>query len=277
MVSIIISSYREDFYSALENNIAETIGIPYEMIKIHNSGLMGICEAYNKGASKAKYDNFLFIHEDILFLNQDWGKLLINHLKNEDTGVIGLAGSNYVPVAPSAWSISNPNYSFCIVNSKEIIGKRLFPDEKAFTLDGVFLAVKKSVYEQFFFDENVKGFHGYDTDFSLRVATQFNNFVVGDIFIKHFSKGNPDKAYFDNNMQIRRKIKHQFNKNFDEELEMKMFQWFINNYFSYYKCSIKNIISTLKFFPNKVSFKKRYPILKLYLIYFYIHNFRRHY
>lgn len=43
MVSIIISSYQEKFYSALEINIAKTIGIPYEIIKIDNLNLMGIC------------------------------------------------------------------------------------------------------------------------------------------------------------------------------------------------------------------------------------------
>lgn len=62
MLSIIISSYQPQFYSALEKNIAETIGIPYEIIKIDNPNLMGICEAYNKGASLSKYDYLLFVH-----------------------------------------------------------------------------------------------------------------------------------------------------------------------------------------------------------------------
>ena len=59
MLSIIISSYQDKFYSALEQNIAETIGIPHEIIKIDNPNLMGICEAYNKGALLSKYDYHL--------------------------------------------------------------------------------------------------------------------------------------------------------------------------------------------------------------------------
>ena len=280
MISIIISSYQDDFYAFLEKNITETIGISYEIIKIHNPGLIGICEAYNNGASRAKYDNLLFIHEDILFLNHNWGELLVNHLNRKSTGVIGLAGSNYVPVAPCAWSLSDSKYTFGNVNNKERLRgekqKIVRSAQRVFGLDGVFLAARKPVYNEFRFDEDIKGFHGYDTDFSLRVATKYNNYVIWDVFIKHFSKGNPDKIYLDNHMLIRRKISQRFNKIFDEELEINMFRYFLSNYFSYYKCSIKNIQVTLKFFPRKISLTKRYPILKAYLIYFYVYNFRKH-
>jgi hypothetical protein len=83
--------------------------------------------------------------------------------------------------------------------------------------------MKKLVYIQFLFDENIKGLHGYDTDFSLRVASQYNNYVIGDFFIKHFSKSNPVKLWLESNIQIRKKIKIQFNENFDEQLETQMF------------------------------------------------------
>ena len=131
MLSIIISSYQESLYSALEKNIAQTIGISYEIIKIYNPNKMGICEAYNIGASKAKYDFLLFIHEDILFHTKNWGELLINHLNKENTGVIGIAGSNYVPRTPSSWSVSGNKYNFGNVNTKEnIINQSLKPSTK---------------------------------------------------------------------------------------------------------------------------------------------------
>ncbi|HBR11511.1 MAG TPA: hypothetical protein DD740_04740 [Chryseobacterium sp.] len=73
MLSIIISSYQPDYFAALEKNIAETCGIPYEIVKIDNPGVMGICEAYNKGAALAQYENLLFLHEDVEFETKDWG------------------------------------------------------------------------------------------------------------------------------------------------------------------------------------------------------------
>lgn len=270
MLSIIISSYQEGFYSALENNIGQTVGMPYEMIKVHNPSLMGICEAYNTGASIAKYDNLLFIHEDILFLNHDWGELLINHLNCKNTGVIGLAGSNYVPMAPSSWSLTGDKYNFGNVNSDEKkIEQRPKPSTRVFALDGVFLAVKKEVYQEFHFDEKIKGFHGYDTDFSLRVATKFDNSVIWDIFIHHFSKGNPDKTWIDNNMQIRNKIKYDFNEVYDLEVEIPMFNYFFNKYFEYYNFNLKNIKITWGFVPPNLNIKDKYLIFNKYLRYLF--------
>jgi hypothetical protein len=268
MISIVISSCNEQLFLELEKNIIESIGTAFEIIRINNPNLMGICEAYNKGASMAKYDYFLFIHEDIIFQTQNWGKLLMNHLKRENTGVIGLAGSNYVPRAPSSWSLSDSKYTFCNVNSKEMKAIKPIPYDKVFAIDGVFLAIKKSVYLQFIFDQNIKGFHGYDTDFSLRVASQYDNYVISDIFITHFSKGNPDKLWIESNIQIRKKIKIQYNKNFDENLETQMFQYFLNTYFLYYKLNIKNILATLHFFPNKVNLNNKLDIYRTYLNHF---------
>ena len=128
MLSIRISSYQPQFYSALEKNIAETIGIPYEIIKIDNPNLMGICEAYNKGASLSKYDYLLFVHEDVIFHTKEWGQKLINHLKLENVGVIGVAGSNYVPIAPIGWYLPDNSYNFLnyIQNDKNGLLKMRF-------------------------------------------------------------------------------------------------------------------------------------------------------
>lgn len=274
MLSIIISSYQEQFYTALEKNIAETIGIPYEIIKIDNPNLMGICEAYNKGAAKSKYDYLLFIHEDVLFHTNDWGQKLINHLETDNVGVVGVAGSNYVPKAPSSWSISDEKYNFCIVNSKGLDEKRVMSSKRVFALDGVFLAVKKSVYQEFLFDESViKGFHGYDTDFSLRVATHYHNYVINNVLIEHFSKGNPDKKWFDNNILIREKNKHRYQENFDEKVESILFHDFLRGYFSYYKPNLKNIFFTLKFFPHQLSWRNKLLIFKGYMYYFFKHKY----
>ncbi len=267
IISIIISSYQPNYFLALEKNIAETIGIPYEIIKIDNPNTMGICEAYNKGASKAQFENLLFIHEDILFQTKYWGELLINYLNKKNTGVVGLAGSKYVPSAPASWSISNDRYTYCNVNSKKTAHEKLKSYQKVFALDGVFLAVKKSVYQEFTFDENIEGFHGYDTDFSLRVATQYHNYVIGNIFIEHFSKGILDKKWIDNNIQIRKKIKYNFNDIYDEDLELRVFYSFLKKYFQYYRFNLVNLRKTLFFLPSKISLKNICLIFNEYIHY----------
>lgn len=275
MISIIISSYDSENFDTIRNNISATCGVNYELIKVENPNLMGICEAYNKGAAQAQYDNLLFIHEDVIFHTNNWGQLLIHHLSNKNVGVLGIAGSSYVPKVPTGWYLINEEYNYknYIQNNKQRTNQTIKTMNllyaKVFALDGVFLAVKKSVYEEFLFGEDVKGFHGYDLDFSLRVATKYDNYVLGDIIIEHFSLGNPDKTWFDNNIQIRKKINHRFHENFDETLETTMFHHFLRNYFSYYKCTLKSIFFTLRFLPKKISFKNKYDILKGYLYYFF--------
>ncbi len=50
MISIIICSRDADYLRKVSENVAATIGVPYEIQAIDNSkGAYGICEAYNLG------------------------------------------------------------------------------------------------------------------------------------------------------------------------------------------------------------------------------------
>ncbi|MBL3546877.1 glycosyltransferase [Chryseobacterium sp. KMC2] len=279
MISIIISSYLPKYFSALEDNISSSIGVPYELIKIDNPGLMGICKAYNLGAEKAKYDNLLFIHEDILFHTQGWGEKLIKHLSKENTGIIGVAGSSYVPSAPSSWTVSE-NYNFVHILQGDksntdsfLIHSTKQNREEVFAVDGVFIAITKENYAQFKFNETVlKGFHGYDLDFSLRVSKKLQNYVIDDILIEHFSKGNRDKVWLDNNILVRENNHLVFQKESDSETEKKSFLGFLYNYFTYYPINTKNIVFTLKFYPKKLTFNDHLIITKKYFKYIRYHK-----
>ena len=275
MLSIIISSYQPQFYSALEKNIVETIGIPYEIIKIDNPNLMGICEAYNKGASLSKYDYLLFVHEDVIFHTKEWGQKLINHLKLENVGVVGVAGSNYVPQAPIGWHLPDNSFNFLnlIQNNKTKTNPRLFKNidspQNVFALDGVFLGVKKVIYLKFGFDENLKGFHGYDLDFSLRIAQKYQNVVINDILIEHFSIGNPDLEWFNSNVYTREKINYHYNQSC-KEVEKLVFLSFMKDTFKYFGFSFKSFFKLLKFYNQKWNIISFFYFLKLYL--FFVKN-----
>jgi hypothetical protein len=274
MISIVISSYLPHYFSALEKNIAETIGMPYEIIRIDNPGLMGICEAYNNGAAKSQYDYLLFTHEDILFKTENWGQKLIAHLDQKQTGIIGLAGSSYVPSAPSSWTVSEKyNVVNILQGNKE--NSESFPirttkqnRNKVFAVDGVFLGIKKENYLDFKFNDHLlKGFHGYDLDFSLRVSEKLQNYVVDDILIQHFSGGNLDKKWLDSNIKVRENIKADFQKEFDPATEKRAFLGFLYQFFEYYPVNRKNILLTLKFYPKKLKFKDHLEIAKKYFSY----------
>ena len=234
MLSIIITSYQPHYYIALEKNIADTIGIPYEIIKIDNPGIMGICEAYNRGAEKAQYDYLLFLHEDVLFETQDWGLTLIGYLKKEKTGCIGLAGADYIPNVPIGWwTISKHCFSHIThVNLTEKTEHHFtFHSDNGLKnvsiVDGVFIACKKKVWSKIKFDEKLKGFHAYDVSFSLHTNVYFENYITNLISIKHFSQGKPSREWLEALIQNRLNNRtHYRQTQIDTNLEHDMFTEF---------------------------------------------------
>ena len=246
MLSIIISSYQPHYFSALEKNIAETIGIPYEIVKIDNPGLMGICEAYNKGASEAKFDYLLFMHEDVEFQTKNWGTILLENLKQEKAGIIGVLGSDYVPNVPFAWwDLYENNFShYTQYEKNKLIGDyNLNSDKNVYVIDGVFMAVKKSVYNRFKFNENISGFHAYDIQFSLNVADEFQNIVTSKIKIAHFSYAvnTLDKNWLNNLIHTRKLYRIPQSQSVNKKKELYSYLQFYH-YLKKFKYSKKNIV-----------------------------------
>lgn len=276
MLSIIISSYQPAYYEALVKNIQDTIGdgFIYEIIQIWNPNLMSITKAYNSGAEKSQYENLLFLHEDLIFHTENWGSKLIKHLQNSKTGIVGIAGSSYVPFAPSSWTVDEKYNSVNILQgnkkgtSFEHIKKNIKPQTPVFAVDGVFMAISKAHFSLIKFDESLGGFHGYDLDFSLRSSQIFQNVLADDILICHFSSGNLGKEWLDANIKIKQRKIGKFQYKNDSSTEKTVFLGFLYRYFSFYPVNIKNILFTVRFFPFKrLNFTDRIEILKKYLNY----------
>ncbi|MEL1240098.1 glycosyltransferase [Flavobacterium flavipallidum] len=211
MLSIIISSYQKSYFNQFEKNVEATIGtgFQYEIIKIDNPGIMGICAAYNSGAAKAKYPNLLFIHEDVQFETQNWGDILIQYLKRPEIGIVGLAGATRKTKMISSWyqlligdkDANRYNYKQVFKfqdRATEVRTNNPLQEytSDVITLDGLFLAIEASKFNHFKFDESLlKSFHGYDLDFSLNVSTQYQNIVIYDILLTHFSEGKVNECW----------------------------------------------------------------------------------
>jgi glycosyltransferase involved in cell wall biosynthesis len=231
MISCIICSVNKGLFRQLSINIAETIGTPFEIIEIDNSdGKFGICEAYNKGAESAKYDMLCFIHEDILFETNNWGTVLAGHFASlANAGIIGIAGSTYKSLTASGWWASEDKYlcyhykqSYKYISNESVLrslnGNSV---KKVICLDGVFLAVKKVVYEKFRFDDSLRYFHGYDLDLSLAVSREFQNYFIPDIMIHHLSEGSLNDVWLKNMFLLFKKWKNYLPVNvFDQKMKI---------------------------------------------------------
>ncbi|WP_300673870.1 glycosyltransferase [Soonwooa sp.] len=260
MLSIIISSYKQDYFEQLENNIKSSIGdgFLYEIIKIENHSKYSLTQAYNIGGKKAKYDNLLFIHEDIIFETKNWGNILVKLLSVKDCGVIGVAGGSYYAYVPGSWW--NKGYNFLHLKqvdptSTTFNNKANFKkdNEEAIALDGVFMACKKNVFDEIGFDERIDNYHGYDLIFSLQVSKKYQNYVTSEILIHHFSAGNLDRKWLENIIKVREIVGFNPAQKIDKKLE-------VNNFYK--------LINQLKLFnySRAEAFKIIYPYLSVRLL-----------
>ena len=194
MITLIVSSYKPQLLEDFRKNIAATIGqTAYEIIAIHNPGIMGICEAYNQGAENAKYENLLFIHEDVKFYTENWYSIVEKYYNLPQLGVFGLAGSKRKFHLPYGFHSGMRGENFIFVNHsghhKLPISSLPFPFQVK-VIDGVFIGMKKEVWKKVPFSKTLKGFHFYDLDISLRTSVDYKNYLVTDLDVEHFSTGN---------------------------------------------------------------------------------------
>ncbi len=201
MISVIICSIDKVLAQQVQKNIADTIGVVWEAIIIHNTASpKSLTHIYNLGAAKAQYDILCFVHEDILFQTQNWGvKLLACFRDDAGIGLIGIAGSKYKSKTPSGWFTGIADIECCSITHVDDKGnhQRIYSNpapgslmQEVKVLDGVLLCCKKKVWEEVKFDEVLlKDFHLYDLDFSFRVAEKYKVIVTFEIDLVHLTQG----------------------------------------------------------------------------------------
>lgn len=217
MFSIIICSISPERLSRLKENIEETIGVEHEIIAFDNRELKWpIAKVYNEGARRARHPYLFFVHEDVRFHTLGWGEVIAGKLKEPDCGVIGFAGSKIKLKTYTGWGTKG-EYSHVLMyqgglGKTLLMVSHIYPDEpfsEVITLDGLGMFVAKAVWEQYPFDEKMlTGFHCYDLDFSLQIATssRYKNYVccTPKVLIEHFSAGCYNKTWFEDTIRLHR-------------------------------------------------------------------------
>ncbi|MDR7130093.1 hypothetical protein J2X69_002440 [Algoriphagus sp. 4150] len=187
MLSIIICSANKEYLTNLKVNISETVGCDFEILAYPNEkGTKGICEVYNQGIKEANYGLLCFMHEDIHIRTQNWGTRVFEIFsKTPSLGLLGVAGGDYKSLAPSSWynfeapaNFAGKKYINLLqgykLENKEPIHELNNPKGQQLStvacVDGVWMCTRKSIAQEIKFDESrLKGFHGYDLDYSLAI------------------------------------------------------------------------------------------------------------
>ncbi|CAA9282596.1 MAG: hypothetical protein AVDCRST_MAG56-4896 [uncultured Cytophagales bacterium] len=217
MISIIICSRDASYLRKVSENVAATIGVPYELQVIDNSkGEYGICEAYNLGAARSRFNVLCFMHEDIAFVTQDWGRRVLDTLRDPSIGLIGVAGGQVKTRNPESWWVPGdrflrinliqsfqdvrPTFENCINPLNETISDVV-------SLDGVWFSCRREVWEQNRFDSHTfPEFHFYDLDFAMQVFQKGHRVcVVYDVLLEHFSSGSINASWVKNAIRFSRK------------------------------------------------------------------------
>jgi GT2 family glycosyltransferase len=211
MISIVYSTRTPN--KQFQDYIKKTIGVKeYEIYEIVNNGVKSLTECYNEGLNKTKNNIVVFCHDDIL-LKEGWGKKILRHFKETEYGILGMAGTTDMSEIGRWWQDSTKMVGI-VSHSHE--GKTWenrysanFEDEiiETVMLDGLFFVAHKERIKTKF-DEDFKGFHFYDVDFTFN--NHLNGVKVGvmfDIKITHKSIGMTNDEWEKNRLQFVEKYK----------------------------------------------------------------------
>lgn len=214
--SVIICSVNPDLRRECIESIKQTIGVRAEFVIIDNRiENMPIAKAYNLAASRAESPALLFLHEDLVFYNEGWGRSLVGKLKENATGAVGFIGTDFRPDCYSGWNCGGSDYIGHITYINK--GRRLsFHNEPwtegkkrgdmfypALLCDGLGICVSRRVWEEIPFDEvALTGFHCYDIDYCLSVARRYRNYIYMGADVCHFSNGSLNDAWAEATLRL---------------------------------------------------------------------------
>ena len=174
---------------------------PLEIIGVHDA--RSLAEGYNRAAAKATGDLLVFSHDDIELVTADFAPRLVAHLDRHDG--VGVTGASRITGAD--WGHAGQRHVHGHVlhlPPQDRAGALLMASgfqqpvcEGIRGLDGVFIAVRRHVWETHRFDaERYDGFHLYDLDFTWRASGAGARLVVPlDLTLLHRSTGRYDAAW----------------------------------------------------------------------------------
>ena len=226
MISIVYSTRTPN--KQFQEHIKKSVGVKeYEVYEIVNDGTKSLTECYNEGLDKTKNNIIVFCHDDVV-LKEGWGKKVLKHFKETEYGILGMAGTTDMPDIGRWWQDTTKMVGI-VSHSNE--GKTWenrysanFEDDVIETvmLDGLFFVVNKERIKTKF-DENFKGFHFYDVDFTFN--NHLNDVKVGvmfDVKITHKSIGKTNDEWEKNREQFVEKYKDKLPYKIKPELRYEI-------------------------------------------------------
>lgn len=205
MISIIICSRKPSLSNALCQNIEQTIGETYETVCVDSTARgLSIFEAYNQGVQQAKGEYLVFMHDDIVFRTQNWGRIISQSLEDKKTGIVGVLGGHIIDETSYSWT-SSGFYSGQVIQVTNGTTTTYNHNEAGLgnmviALDGMLLAMRKELFDKEILkwdSDTYNGFHFYDLDICMQAVSQGYKVQVVPIMIEHHSLGAFNLSFYD--------------------------------------------------------------------------------
>lgn len=219
------------------NHVSNTIGCKHEILRYSNYNKYSLSQIYNEALSRSEDKCiFVFCHNDLIFRTKNWGKILLNKFNNTDFGIIGVAGTTFIPKSGMWWEDRSKMYGIVDhTNGIQEWTSEYSPETKGIQsvahIDGLFMAVDPEKIEKKF-NEGYGKFHFYDLTFC--VDNYLEDVLIGvttDIRILHKSIGETDKSWEENRQKFIKEYSNNLPiKEVPEKLRVLICCQFFKNY-----------------------------------------------
>lgn len=234
MISVICPYNNEDILNEMiVKSLEKQTFRDYELIFINTKikKYKSAAEALNYGASVAKGEYLLFVHQDIEFLEENGLQQLNDFCQSNDFGVAGVAG------ATGATKYQN-HTSVVMGKDRRQAGQKLESIMEAYALDECLMIVKRDKFIGF--RDYGQTWHFYGPDISLQMKSANEKVLLFPVWIYHLSAANSlNYSYF--NTLLRFAKNHR-----DEKIIRTCCGYFHNNSILWFYCEYRKFKLFLK-------------------------------
>ena len=181
------------------------VEIDYVLLDNQSRRYKSAAEALNDGASKAKGDVFVFLHQDIEFLASNVLEYIYDYANEHKTVLFGAAGVKQREKIGADSTLLSAMYAGPDKHKYDLLSQ----PTAAFTLDECLIACHSSCMAKIAFDEKTcDGWHLYGADLCLQ-AQAFAEMTVQVVPLDcwHKSNGCADKSYFECQSRLAKKYR----------------------------------------------------------------------
>lgn len=219
-ISVVFSSKNDaNANSGFIEHIRETSGCDVDVCFVHNPNGVSLSKVYAEmlTSNDVKCDIVVFIHDDIEFLKDGWGKEVIRLFKeNKKYGIIGVAGSAYFDEGGAWWNYDDKYGQVLhrhggkswLTAFSPLLDKDL---QEVVVIDGLFMAVhRKRVTENFC--RELLGFDMYDICMCITnfLQKKIKIGVTTNIRLAHNSIGELKPSWYENRDYINKRFGKYF-------------------------------------------------------------------